>query len=1449
MERLRRKFTRPVSTKSKVENQDPGSSTNETALATGSQQSSALPSKTDGGSTAVSTRVSLAQQRVQAACIELLESLQQYYNDKGAAQSSIIDISDLDVSSAQMLSATVEGVLLNQQSQEMSVASKIGDFMGKIYPLASLALGLGSAAAEGGSFLPIKGVVNSLSLLLQIAEKERTRTEDFEQQLSRIVFQALRVGEIQRLQSGTVGDLLVEKAANLMAAMLCYLKSALIFFRYDYFSKLAKALVSGAGVYADGRAALDLAIAEYDQALLLEVTIKVLEMNINKAPLLEPSKKQKLAELLTWIGAGSEFESQYIANCEIRAPGTLNWILDCEEFKAWRLQKENTAKFKPLWLSGLPGVGKSVIAAYITQVLTAQHPDALVIYFFCKAGESNMDNFESIFRGLAAQLAKGDETCQERLQQLKDLNDPKPSSNTWSIFARFVRGVVNGLSRRIIVVIDGLDECKEIDEGITDGSIDKLVESLEKTGVQLLISSRPTPSISYALRSGVKKTVTFEDSRDDIEKYAAMRISRSNNLKKGFIRISKEPAVYMAEKSNGSFLWTRTVLDILERTASVKAFKTAFDSIPSAIGGVYDKILDRLETAGTLEAAMVILECVLFSIRPMTIDELYTATALLWDEILDMERFLEDDCGSFLALVPGTNGRSVHILHETFRAYLTDTKIEGPRNLKPARSHARIATACLACLTTPSSDDTKSPRISKEDDDFLEVDKFRNYSTENFVEHLRISNDKVLADGHETVLMLLAAIHEFFHDEVTLRKWMGDWILMRPTNRAYDVGLDITNVYDDIMAWISADFVTTLLDSAKDTDYSPEIALWREEACKDGSYLLAETMSNNFTWVWLNTNWKTFCAAGLVFEGALTFVRILQLAGEPKEEPDRIQWPRGMGPEAHLTEEQKSKPGWTWRYPSSISTGRIVSVEQLTLVGSNGWYDNSIGIQAGNFAVGEYFADSPNCIRDFKYAIDENPERWYLYEGLARWYQSQDENDKALEYYTKAMELDEEEPPSCALDYYTLLAGTKAKEGALAEAEDAFRKGAAMKLDWDGNVYWNRMAKLYEDIKDWDSVIRVRREAIEKHPVCQSHYWSELNEAYKSAGDWRGGLEALLEAIQKDPENEEDYLAEIGRIGGSLRDLHLWDPASQVYSIALERMPSTEKRFKSQLALVFMGHGGHESWQKAVPLLLAAIDAKLAENCDREYEDLAICYLGLGEYAKCHAAIKAAMGDDYMYSDRTILAYIVEGEYQKAIQVLRARLTRLSGIPGYGADPWKASVLLERHMTLGFCYDAVARTTDATASFEAAAKSFEGHADKLHGDIVEGKPGYPISRLEARMAHRYGIVLERLGKLIEAKKFYEAAVIVSDLTTFVGDDEILVTEAAEMEQSLNRVTRKLEGDENSGSIDLNSVLEKPGSIQLQRRLCMRVRTNYSAYTEGKKPRYRGYGDGYAKLLL
>jgi hypothetical protein len=131
--------------------------------------------ESDIGAKKSNPRLVQSDKRFVEASRELLYALQLYATSREDKEGLVALIPDDDTEAAvelvrdpEKLSVFVDGVLAEQKNKKATISSRFGGAMSKMYPLLSLTLGTTSAVAEGTTFLPVKGAVNALSLLLAV---------------------------------------------------------------------------------------------------------------------------------------------------------------------------------------------------------------------------------------------------------------------------------------------------------------------------------------------------------------------------------------------------------------------------------------------------------------------------------------------------------------------------------------------------------------------------------------------------------------------------------------------------------------------------------------------------------------------------------------------------------------------------------------------------------------------------------------------------------------------------------------------------------------------------------------------------------------------------------------------------------------------------------------------------------------------------------------------------------------------------------------------------------------------------------------------------------------------------------------------------------------------------------------------------------------------------------
>ena len=133
---------------------------------------------------ATNYRLVQSDRRLIEASRELLFALQLYAKARGETDGlDVMPLADDPDAGAELvrdpqkLSEFVNGVLADRASTKPSISSRLGSAMSKVYPLLSLTLGTTSAVAEASTFVPVKGAVNALSLLLAVCQASVTRRQ------------------------------------------------------------------------------------------------------------------------------------------------------------------------------------------------------------------------------------------------------------------------------------------------------------------------------------------------------------------------------------------------------------------------------------------------------------------------------------------------------------------------------------------------------------------------------------------------------------------------------------------------------------------------------------------------------------------------------------------------------------------------------------------------------------------------------------------------------------------------------------------------------------------------------------------------------------------------------------------------------------------------------------------------------------------------------------------------------------------------------------------------------------------------------------------------------------------------------------------------------------------------------------------------------------------------
>lgn len=198
-------------------------------------------------------------------------------------------------------------------------------------------------------------------------------------------------------------------------------------------------------------------------------------------------------------------------NIRARHPMTGLWLTESPGFIQWL----DTPGSK-LWLSGIPGGGKTVLAgAVIQETLTcASRSDTIgAAFFFCDYQNEHTLQITNIIGALASQLAQQKQEAFDLLQDFYDSLhlmdgrhiDPDPND------LRALVGKISELFSQVYLVVDGIDECGNGMDEVAEILADLATNSC---GISIAISSRDEAAIRRQLHANFKQVEVAARAKD-----------------------------------------------------------------------------------------------------------------------------------------------------------------------------------------------------------------------------------------------------------------------------------------------------------------------------------------------------------------------------------------------------------------------------------------------------------------------------------------------------------------------------------------------------------------------------------------------------------------------------------------------------------------------------------------------------------------------------------------------------------------------------------------------------------------------------------------------------------------------------------------------------------------------------------------------------------------------
>ncbi|KAL0253403.1 hypothetical protein SLS55_010382 [Diplodia seriata] len=440
---------------------------------------------------------------------------------------------------------------------------------------------------------------------------------------------------------------------------------------------------------------------------------RTFESNLNDF-VMSATLGEKQKEVLRFFGTVDPTE-RHQTSVSLRHPNTGLWLLESDEVQEWL--NDSSAR---LWLSGIPGAGKTVLASAVIEAAVEQcclDPDKGLAYFYCDYKDEQSQELTKILGSLAAQLARQNNESFQVLEKYYDaLNFPgKPSVSSAKPSLIHVLQNMSTYFSEVFIVIDALDECGQNVTAVTESLA--CLNAKDGCNIKTLLLSRDEYAIRCCLQDEFTH-VSIAARNHDLKLYVASQIE--TRMSSGRLRI-RNPALKdeimegLVNGSKGMFRWAACQIDRLCRLSTDKARRNALNDLPPDLDSTYDRILICInkEDEGSRVLVQNTLRWIVFATVPLSTEQLREAlsieagaAALDPDNLPDEESIL-DLCSSFIR--KSVNGDRLELSHFTVEEYLRSSRIASNSDLAAyhidsAASTLILSQNCLAYLNMQDFD-------------------------------------------------------------------------------------------------------------------------------------------------------------------------------------------------------------------------------------------------------------------------------------------------------------------------------------------------------------------------------------------------------------------------------------------------------------------------------------------------------------------------------------------------------------------------------------------------------------------------------------------------------------------------------------------------------------------------------------------------------------------------
>ncbi|KAM6530703.1 hypothetical protein FSOLCH5_000201 [Fusarium solani] len=474
-----------------------------------------------------------------------------------------------------------------------------------------------------------------------------------------------------------------------------------------------------------------------------------------------PESEDTIAKIRQWLRP-TEYNldgSEYRKHLASHLANTGEWLPRLDRYETWH----NSPDHGLLWIRGVPGSGKSVIAATLAHRLSQE--DVPVLYFFFRQIVDANHRPINLLRDWLDQILLYSPPLQATLKEYID-TDRSLGSVSMDELWRHLRMALASIPLTYCVV-DALDEMDQYNDGFVRSLAD--LGHWRPSSVKVLMTSRPVVSVETPMRGIGCINIRMEEDLIDIDIATYVRHCLDGTSISEDDRQRIKQAV--PGRANGLFLYAKLAMKaFLEPNVNVA---TALEMLPLDMEAMYVNLLqEHARRSGISETTQVlILRWVTHATRPLRLLELADMLKYVLGgqstSLKDNKDLVRAACGPLLEILPD---ETVSVVHHSLTEFLTGTK--RPVHsvypvLDPISSHAQLAEVCLKYLQSGCLQCT-NPDSKLFNQNLMNLNfPFAEYAIDNWHVHVARSEWDGLPGNP-----ISQQLESFLSDGSTKKKWL-----------------------------------------------------------------------------------------------------------------------------------------------------------------------------------------------------------------------------------------------------------------------------------------------------------------------------------------------------------------------------------------------------------------------------------------------------------------------------------------------------------------------------------------------------------------------------------------------------------------------------------------------------------------------------------------------------